>query len=89
MPGYMNLHVCCNTTSQYLTHTLYFRYDAFDFHKECSKMKWHRLSLLTDRLSPKQREFGSVAQAHITVRCPVSHDPGIFLLVTGAHVCIH
>jgi hypothetical protein len=43
-------------------------YDAFDFHKECGKMKWHRLSLLTDRLSPKQREFGSVPQAHSRAR---------------------
>ena len=34
------------------------RYDAFDFHKECSKMRWHRLSILTDRLGPKQAEFG-------------------------------
>ena len=33
-------------------------YDAFDFHKECSKMRWDRLSMLINRLSPKQDEFG-------------------------------
>lgn len=35
-----------------------FRYDAFDFHKECSKMRWHRLSILINRLFPKLEEFG-------------------------------
>ena len=31
-------------------------YEAFDFHKECSKMRYDRLSLLSDQLSPY--EFG-------------------------------
>lgn len=26
------------------------RYEPFDFHKECSKMRWERLSLLMDKL---------------------------------------
>ena len=26
------------------------KYVHFDFHKECSKMRWHRLGLLMDRL---------------------------------------
>ena len=39
----------------------FFRYDAFDFHKECSNMRWHRLSILANRLAPKQEEFGLVS----------------------------
>jgi len=34
------------------------RYIAFDFHKECSKMRWHRLSILMERISDKIDEFG-------------------------------
>jgi len=34
------------------------RYEPFDFHKECSKMRWHRLVLLTDRLAEDQKKFG-------------------------------
>jgi len=26
------------------------RYVHFDFHKECSKMRWHRLQILMDRV---------------------------------------
>ena len=26
------------------------RYTHFDFHKECSKMRWHRIQLLVDDL---------------------------------------
>ena len=37
-----------------------YRYCAFDFHKECSKLRWHRLSLLLDQLTSKQEEFGYV-----------------------------
>ena len=33
------------------------RYESFDFHKECRKMQWHKLSLLTDRLSTEQLQF--------------------------------
>ena len=35
-----------------------FSYDAFDFHKECSRMRWHRLSILIDRLASQQARFG-------------------------------
>lgn len=28
------------------------RYEPFDFHHECRKLRWHRLSLLMDRLAP-------------------------------------
>uniref|UniRef100_A0A803T5C8 Phosphatidylinositol-3-phosphatase SAC1 n=1 Tax=Anolis carolinensis TaxID=28377 RepID=A0A803T5C8_ANOCA len=35
-----------------------FRYIAFDFHKECSHMRWDRLQILLDRLAEQQDEFG-------------------------------
>ncbi|RMX42694.1 hypothetical protein pdam_00011856 [Pocillopora damicornis] len=36
----------------------FLRYEPFDFHKECSKMRWERLSILTDRLKGDQEKFG-------------------------------
>jgi len=32
-------------------------YEAFDFHKECSKMRWDRLSILMNRLNPYEEQF--------------------------------
>lgn len=37
---------------------LFIRYEPFDFHKECSKMRWERLSILTDKLKANQDKFG-------------------------------
>ncbi|XP_062865897.1 phosphatidylinositol-3-phosphatase SAC1-A isoform X2 [Trichomycterus rosablanca] len=34
------------------------KYIAFDFHKECSKMRWHRLQILVDTVAGTQDEFG-------------------------------
>lgn len=34
-----------------------FRYEAFDFHHECRKMRYDRLSVLIDRLAHEQDEF--------------------------------
>ncbi|KAH8378820.1 hypothetical protein KR009_001636 [Drosophila setifemur] len=34
------------------------RYEAFDFHHECRKMRWDRLNVLIDRLAHEQDEFG-------------------------------
>ncbi|XP_064641068.1 phosphatidylinositol-3-phosphatase SAC1-like [Lineus longissimus] len=34
------------------------RYESFDFHHECSKMRWDRLSILVDRLAEDQKRFG-------------------------------
>lgn len=34
------------------------RYEAFDFHAECKKMRWDRLHILIDRLAHDQDEFG-------------------------------
>lgn len=33
------------------------RYEAFDFHAECCKMRWDRLQILVDRLSHEQDEW--------------------------------
>lgn len=37
---------------------IFLSYDAFDFHKECSRMRWHRLSILITRLAPQEDQFG-------------------------------
>lgn len=34
------------------------RYEAFDFHHECRKMRWDRLSILIDRIALDQDEMG-------------------------------
>uniref|UniRef100_A0A8D3DNK2 SAC domain-containing protein n=1 Tax=Scophthalmus maximus TaxID=52904 RepID=A0A8D3DNK2_SCOMX len=34
------------------------KYVAFDFHKECSRMRWHRLELLLDMVAEMQEEYG-------------------------------
>ncbi|KAI8746472.1 phosphatidylinositide phosphatase SAC1, partial [Biomphalaria glabrata] len=34
------------------------RYEPFDFHKECKKMRWDRLSILMERLKPDMKKFG-------------------------------
>ncbi|XP_045900733.1 phosphatidylinositol-3-phosphatase SAC1-B [Micropterus dolomieu] len=34
------------------------KYIAFDFHKECSRMRWHRLQILVDMVAELQDEFG-------------------------------
>ncbi|KAH8415487.1 hypothetical protein KR222_000935 [Zaprionus bogoriensis] len=34
------------------------RYEAFDFHHECRKMRWDRLDILINRLTHEQEDFG-------------------------------
>ncbi|XP_016303374.1 phosphatidylinositide phosphatase SAC1-A-like [Sinocyclocheilus anshuiensis] len=34
------------------------KYVAFDFHKECSRMRWHRLQILVDMVAEMQNKFG-------------------------------
>ncbi|XP_065914970.1 phosphatidylinositol-3-phosphatase SAC1-like [Dysidea avara] len=49
------------TFKNFMLHTTttmkYVRYESFDFHKECRKMQWHKLSILINRLSAEQGEF--------------------------------
>lgn len=51
------------------------RYEYFDFHHECRKMRWDRLSLLTDRLGEDIKRFGyesfPLNMAYKTVRLNV------------------
>ncbi|KAJ2784666.1 Phosphoinositide phosphatase sac1 [Coemansia javaensis] len=35
-----------------------YHYTHFDFHRECSRMRWHRLSILADELAPLTERFG-------------------------------
>lgn len=36
------------------------RYESFDFHKQCGKNRWDRLSILINRLANDQDQFGFV-----------------------------
>ncbi|KAK2166809.1 hypothetical protein LSH36_35g08022 [Paralvinella palmiformis] len=45
------------------------RYEHFDFHKECRKLQWHRLSLLVDKLANDQAKFGYFMLEGETVIC--------------------
>lgn len=38
-------------------HNAAVRYESFDFHAECRKMRWDRLNILIDRLAHEQDEF--------------------------------
>ena len=33
-------------------------YEAFDFHRQCGRNAWHKLSILMDRIELEQTEFG-------------------------------
>ena len=52
---YSNISYLCESLTKKLT---FFRYVHFDFHKECSKMRWHRLQILMDRLQSDIEEHG-------------------------------
>ncbi|XP_070575933.1 phosphatidylinositol-3-phosphatase SAC1-like [Ptychodera flava] len=44
--------------SVYETENNLIRYESFDFHFECRKMRWDRLSILIDRLAKDQEDMG-------------------------------
>lgn len=48
----MLLKVCEITSLSVLS------YVAFDFHKECSRMRWERLQMLVDAVAETQDEYG-------------------------------
>lgn len=50
----VNICVSLNQT----THMNSYRYECFDFHAECRRLRWDRLSILIDRLAHEQDEFG-------------------------------
>uniref|UniRef100_A0A672PCV7 Phosphatidylinositol-3-phosphatase SAC1 n=1 Tax=Sinocyclocheilus grahami TaxID=75366 RepID=A0A672PCV7_SINGR len=49
------------------------KYVAFDFHKECSRMRWHRLQILVDMVAEIQNEFGLVLISLTKTRIGVLH----------------
>ncbi|RWS27752.1 Phosphatidylinositide phosphatase SAC1-like protein, partial [Leptotrombidium deliense] len=51
------------------------RYESFDFHKECKKMRWDRLSILMNRINQEQIEFGYFLSSDDTV---LSTQDGVF-----------
>lgn len=51
------------------------RYEAFDFHSECKKMRWDRLQILIDRLAHEQDEFGVF---HLRAGTMYSAQDGVF-----------
>jgi hypothetical protein len=51
------------------------RYEAFDFHSECKKMRWDRLQILIDRLAHEQDEFGVF---HLRAGTLYSAQDGVF-----------
>lgn len=51
------------------------RYEAFDFHAECKKMRWDRLNILIDRLAHEQDEFGVF---HLRSGTLISAQDGVF-----------
>lgn len=46
--------ICVN----HMTSLSVLSYVAFDFHKECSHMRWERLQILVDAVSETQDEYG-------------------------------
>lgn len=44
--------------SQRMIELSHIPYHNFNFHEECSKMRWHRLSILTDELEPEITNYG-------------------------------
>lgn len=51
------------------------RYESFDFHAECRKMRWDRLNILIDRLSHEQDEFSLF---HLRDGSMLSSQDGVF-----------
>lgn len=41
-----------------MTSLSFLSYVAFDFHKECSHMRWERLQILVDAVAEAQDEYG-------------------------------
>lgn len=71
------------STVQHVNHPLV-KYEYFDFHHECRKMRWDRLSILMERLSRDQQEYaffhavdGDINNSTKTIEI-VNQQEGIF-----------
>ncbi|KAJ2551202.1 Phosphoinositide phosphatase sac1 [Coemansia sp. RSA 1933] len=51
----------------------YYHYTHFDFHKECSKMRWERISILLDELAEYSTRFGYFKIKH-DVKTPLGQN---------------
>lgn len=60
------------------------RYEPFDFHHECRKMRWDRLSILMDRIAEEQQEMG---QCGVASRSAQGFALGVFSVKTNAVLC--
>ena len=54
------------------------KYVAFDFHKECSKMRWYRLSLLVDAVAEDQNAMGYFSVSPRKDPLPTKTQEGVF-----------
>ena len=54
------------------------KYVAFDFHKECSKMRWYRLSILIDAVTEDQNAMGYFSVSPRKSPLPTKTQEGIF-----------
>lgn len=54
------------------------RYVAFDFHKECSKMRWYRLNILVNAVSEDQGVMGYFSVSPRKSPLPTKTQEGIF-----------
>jgi len=52
------------------------RYESFDFHHECRKMRWDRLSILMDRVAKEQEDYSYFLLS--PERAVISQQEGIF-----------
>lgn len=54
------------------------KYFHFDFHQECSKMRWHRVSLLLDHFHSDLVSQGYVSPMHDSVLSPPFYSRELF-----------
>ena len=54
------------------------KYVAFDFHKECSKMRWYRLSILVDAVAEDQNAMGYFSVSPRQDPLPTKTQEGVF-----------
>lgn len=60
--------------SQLMGQVQQYPYHYFDFHKECSKMRWHRLDILLDRIENEIREYGFFVSLNGSI---LQHQSGV------------
>ena len=64
-------------------------YEYFDFHKECSKMRWDRISLLFDKIQDNLVKQRYPFVLSCLVPFVYSHFPVISMLTLSLHPLLH